>query len=341
MREITDLESNAMKFWPSELAEREKSSSIIPKLIDTQDNFISLLTISDASPFAWKNTLLSTRVLFDNLFLKHLVVLSDIGGEKLMRFKKELPRLFTDNIMVFFWKNNEYTYTFQTLQGEGNNRNWNNMNLFIDGDGLMGEVNLTPMMEDVCMLLMFGGFCTNVDLPDEITEKCIIGSMLGKPEELEKFVRQRYIFVSRITGGATANTLGQLSQNYVKEYLEAKLPDWRINKDQLPNVSQNDRTPLAIDIIVKSPTNKYYAVEVSFQVTTNSTIERKAGQAQSRYDLLHAQGHKIAYVIDGAGNFARNSALTTISQYSDMIVTFKDEELDKLIDFFISLEDTQ
>ncbi len=79
--------------------------------------------------------------------------------------------------------------------------------------------------------------------------------MISAPiDELERFVRQRYIWVSRITGGATANTLGQLAQTYVKGYLEEKLPDWRINKDALPNVSQNERTALSVDTRTKRST---------------------------------------------------------------------------------------
>jgi len=268
------------------------------------------------------------------LFLKHLIVLSDIGGEKLMRFKKELPEVFKKG-MKFIWDGKTFTYKFQTLTDKSN---WNNKNLSVDGEGLIKSVDLNPIMEDVCMLLLFGGSAINDNIPNDITEKCIIGTMLGKTNELETFVKQRYIWVSRITGGAEANTLGQLTQNYVKEYLEAKLPDWRINKDQLPKVSQNERTSLSVDIVAKSPSGKFCAVEVSFQVTTNSTIERKAGQAQARQELLHANGHKIAYVIDGAGNFARQSALKTICQYSDCTVSFHDSELDTLVKFLKTLK---
>jgi hypothetical protein len=334
MRDIQDLENKALKFWPDDIAEKEKDSSIIPKLIETQDKFISLLNISDASPFKWKDTLLNTKTLSGNLFLKHLIVLSDIGGEKLMRFKKELPSVF-NNELYFIWDGKSFTYKFQTLS---DNSTWNNKNLSVDGEGLINSVVLNPMMEDVCMLLLFGGSVIQDNILADITEKCIIGTMLGKTEELETFVKQRYIWVSRITGGAEANTLGQLTQNYVKDYLEAKLPDWRINKDQLPNVSQNERTSLSVDIIAQSPKGKFCAVEVSFQVTTNSTIERKAGQAQARQELLHAKGHKIAYVIDGAGNFARQSALRTICQYSDCTVSFKDSELDELVKFLKTLK---
>lgn len=90
--------------------------------------------------------------------------------------------------------------------------------------------------------------------------------------------------------------------------------------------------------MARSPHDIYCAIEASFQVTTNSVIERKAGQAQARQKLLHKHKHKIAYVIDGAGNFERRAALATISQYSDCTVTFKDEEIKKLADFLESIE---
>lgn len=329
MRDVLDLEKNALKFWPTGISGEEKDASIIPLLLKTQDKFISLLNIADADPFKWKEVLKNTKSLPANLFLKHLMVLSDIGGEKLMRFKRELPSVL-NNLLVFSWDQKMYSYEFQTLLSKSS---WKNNNLYVDGRGLSNPVTLTPMIEDVCMLLLYGGASTTENIPEVIKDRCVIGSMLGKSDEIETFVKQRYIFVSRITGGAEANALGQLAQKYVVSYLKENLPDWRINEDQLPKVSQNERTSLSVDIIAKSPKGKFCAIEVSFQVTTNSTIERKSGQAQSRYSVLHSSGHKIAYVIDGVGNFERSSALRTICQFSDCTVTFKDSELDKLVDF--------
>lgn len=133
MRNLKDLEANALKFWPERIAEIERNSSIIPKLIETQDKFISLLNIADATPFAWKNVLSASKKLQANLFLKHLVVLSDIGGEKLMRFKKELPSIFLDLTMEFIWNGANHSYKFQTLQ---NAKTWSNPHLKVDGKGL-------------------------------------------------------------------------------------------------------------------------------------------------------------------------------------------------------------
>jgi hypothetical protein len=150
----------------------------------------------------------------------------------------------------------------------------------------------------------------------------------GEKQELEKFVKQRYILVSRITGGATSNTLGQIAQNYVKDILDDNLPGWMITRNgTIPGISHNAGiTDISFDIVVQSPKKKWFAVEVSFQFTTNSVIERKAGQAEARLRLVHKKGYKIAYVLDGAGNFARKSGLTTICKNSDCTVAFTPEE---------------
>lgn len=335
IRDLHDLEANALKFWPIQIAETEKYSSIIPKLIETQDKFISLLNIANAQPFAWKKALNTTKELSANLLLKHLIVLSDVGGEKLMRFKKELPKIFINDTMEFVWNGEKHFYKFQTLSGK---KTWNNKHLKVDGSGLLTSQDLTPVIEDIINLLLFGGAALADELPAEIAEKCTIGALIGYKRELETFVKQRYIWVSRITGGATANSLGNLAQKYVIDYLEAKLPQWDFTKKQIPNISQNNRTLLSYDIVAISPEGKYCAIEVCFQVTTNSVIERKAGQAQNRQNQLHNYGHYIAYIIDGAGNFERLSALRTLCEFSDYIVTFKDSELDKLSEFLLKLD---
>ncbi len=335
IRNIEELEANALKFWPQHIAELEKNSSIIPKLIETQDKFISLLDIANVQPFAWKKVLETTNELSANLLLKHLMVLSDVGGEKLMRFKKELPKIFKTDIMEFFWNGKKYNYKFQTLSGK---KTWSNKHLKVDGVGLLTHQELTPIIEDIINLLLFGGNTLALDLPSEIEEKCTIGTLIGHKSELETFVKQRYIWVSRITGGATANSLGNLAQKYVVDYLEAKLPKWDFSKKQIPKISQNNRTLLSYDLVATTPEGKYCAIEVCFQVTTNSVIERKAGQAKDRQKQLHEHGHFISYIIDGAGNFERSSALRTICEFSDFTITLKDSELDKLSEFLLNLD---
>jgi hypothetical protein len=236
--------------------------------------------------------------------------------------------------MRFIWHDQEYLYQFNNALSR---LHWNNISLKVDGNGLSKPECLSASMEDVINIILYGEASLNDKLPTEIKNKCTIGSLIGRNDDLERFVKQRYIWVSRITGGATANRYGNLAQIYVLNYLSNALPDWNFAEKQIPGISQNDRTLISFDIVAKAPNNRYCAIEVSFQVTTNSTIERKSGQAQSRQSILHDANHKIAYIIDGAGNFERMSALETICRYSDCTVSFKDDELNKLVSFLAEM----
>jgi hypothetical protein len=270
-----------------------------------------------------------------NLFLKHLMVLSNVGGEQLQRFRANIKTFFTNRIMNYVWRDSLYRYRFRSLDSHST---WTNSRLGADGRRLTRAQELQDIHMDVAMLLLHGGSSVDPGVPEDLFGPCMIGTLLGRKAELDGFVRQRYIHVSRITGGATANAMGQLCQQYVCERLQAALVDWVFSRKSIPGMSQNaGRTDMAFDIVAESPSGICCAVEVSFQVTTNSTIERKAGQAQARQSLLHKHGHHIAYVIDGAGNLQRRSAVSTILAYSDKTVTFKDEELDDLATFMKSI----
>ena len=329
---VSELRLRAALFWPAELVAREASASVIPILLSTQDKFISLLDVSDASPTAWKDVLRATSGISANVFLKHLMILADVGGEPLKRIRTELNRLFPSGSMIYSWRGETYEYFFKAILQA---KSLDNKSLHVDGKNFTVGRFLEDKMEDVAMVLLHGGSATGVQLPEILLEKCILGSLIGRKEELEKFVKQRYILVSKITGGATSNALGQLAQDYVRDSLKRELPDWRITRNgTIPGLSQNEgKTDINFDIVASSTNNHHVAIEVSFQVTTNSVIERKAGQAQSRANLLRASGFHIAYVLDGAGNFERVAALNTICQYSDCTVTLTSDDLKILATF--------
>ena len=138
--------------------------------------------------------------------------------------------------------------------------------------------------------------------------------------------------------GSRSNNLGQLAQKFVLEYLQKNLniKDAEFSSNgTIPGVTHTDaqtNRPTTFDIVV-SKDNKHIAIEVSFQVTTNSVIERKAGQAQARYNQIDSAGYKIGYVLDGAGNFQRETALQTLCSYSHCTVAFSRSELDVLCEF--------
>ena len=325
------LENGACLYWPAELAKKASEISSLGPLLETQDIFISFLTIADTSPTAWSDALKFNSKLSPNLFLKHLMVLSDIGGERLQRFSKDINTLFPESNFKFLWNSKVFEYKFLSIGSA-----WTNKNLRVEKSVLLeNRKNFTNEMINVCMLLIWGGLALESgNLPSEMIEKCIIGSLLGKCDELESFIRQRYIVVSRQTGGSTANDLGHICESYIKEKLSKHLPDTvKFNGHNLPGVTHNDQNLSTFDLVVECENGKYVGIEISFQVTTNSTIERKAGLSKSRKDLVHKKGHSIAYVIDGSGNFQRRNAVKTIIANSDFTVNFSDEGLENLAKF--------
>ena len=48
---------------------------------------------------------------------------------------------------------------------------------------------------------------------------------------------------------------------------------------------------------------------------------------------MHENGYKIAYIIDGAGNFQRSSAITRICQHSDCTIAYRKTEFQLLGNF--------
>ncbi len=340
-RNYDELERVASKFWPSELSELEAELSAIPLLLNTQEQFISIIGV-DTPDLERLFQVVDASSLPANLFLKHLVLLADVGGEPLKRISREFRLLFPDGKLHYFRNGNALSYTFQALPEE----KFSNTKLHIDGRYLAEAHALDNLKKDAIALLLFGSTHSNDEdagqgggkSAESILVKCEIGDYVGKAEELALFIKQRYIWVSQITRGAKANNLGQLAQKFVADYIVDHLDLEGVEvrpSGRLPNISHTDALTgrdTSFDIVVTNG-EKFVAVEVSFQVTTNSVIERKAGQAKSRYDQAVAAGHRIAYVIDGSGNFERETALRTILAHSHCSVAFSRSELDVLCQY--------
>lgn len=335
-RTVKELRERASMFWPSELSAKEAKLSIIPELIKTQNEFIAVLSfpVSDFNGLFSVMERMNPSKLAPSLFLKHLVVLADFGGEKLQRLNTQFEKLFPDGEMIYVWEGKEHRYQFRKLPVEGS---LTNDKLGISARRLFSGSPFEELHRDVVAILLFGAAC-NSEEAASFLEKCKIGDLLGRAEELEEFVKQRYIWVSRITGGSQANTLGQIAQAFVKDYLEDNLcvagAEVRQN-GRLPNVTHTDDEigrSTSFDLVV-SRDDKRVAIEVSFQETTNSTIERKGGQARARFEQIEKAGHRIAYVIDGAGNFQRVNALENLVSHSHCTVALSEAELEVLCDF--------
>lgn len=330
-RNLQELESKACKWWPQNLKDFEADSSIIPLLIETQDKFISILTLSkQCNPFGIFDIIVSSDFPA-NLFLKHLIVLSDFGSENLQRINRDFSQLFPKSEFTFLLSGKKFKHKFSTIPVKGT---LNNLKMHIDARKIQITAQLSDFYKDLIVLLLFGG-CSVNDRQSDILSKCEIGNMLGKTDELTVFIKQRYIHVSRITAGAKANALGPIAQSYVFDFLKSHLDaGYEIKTNShIPAVTQNEGKTLTSFDIVVSKNKRHVAIEISFQVTTNSVIERKSGQATERLRSVENSGNFIAYIIDGAGNFQRSSAINTICNNSHCTVAYTEAELALLISF--------
>ena len=330
---LRDLEKVAIKWWPKDLEAEVAKSSVIPKLLETQEEFISILKLSGKSPEQVFRVLEASDVSA-NLFLKHLAVLADYGGELLKRLGTEFETIFPIDAKTkkrhldFLFAGKPQRYTFKALPVKG----LSNTKLGIDGIAIVEPMALDDLTKDVIMLLLFAG--SSAQSASASLEKCELGGLLGKPDEIDLYVKQKYIRVSRITTGASANSLGQIAQIYVANQLRKKLDasyDVQSNGRVKLN-SYDNKAGMPFDVVVKRGKG-LVGVEVSFQVTSNSVIERKASLAEDRLLQMSRAGYYIAYVLDGAGNFSRSAALETLCASSDCTVAYSDDELDVLSDF--------
>lgn len=322
-RDIAELKEKAAMWWPEELKNKNALANVLSLLLKTQEDFLRLIVLSKNDPFQIFD-LIKVAKYPSNLFLKHLAVLTDYGGEPIQRlghsFKEIFPKTKGEEGKYYFefiWREKTYKYEFKALPING----LNNKKLFIDGEGLIKEKELDDLTCDMIALLLFASTSDYAEYAG--LRVCEIGNMLGNEDELIKFIKQRYITVSRITGGATANSLGQLAQAEIVNFLTKELGNKYkiIRNGYIALDGYEKKGGMPFDLVVEKG-NKKVGIEVSFQVTTNSTIERKAAQAADRQVLVHKSGYQIAYVIDGAGNFQRSSAISTICNHSDCTVAY-------------------
>lgn len=334
-RTLSELKTNAVLHWPQAILEAAGTISVLPLLLRTQDTFIALLKVADRDPMSW-NTVLSNGASFSgSLFLKHLMVLSDLGGEALNKLPP-LSNYFSNGAMVFLWNGEEFNYKFKEIDKDCS---LTNSSLKVDSKGILRNEPLTDRMLDAAMLLLYGGLSVNDTLPVEVREKCVIGSFIGQPEELDKFVKENYLRVSKQVSGAQANAVGQIAQDYVVDVLKKVLPNlWEIRRNgTMTGVAHSSAgAGTTFDVVAISPNNKEFGIEVSFQVTTNSTIERKARESDSLMKSVHNAGHKICYVIDGAGNInVREHAVRILCEHSDCTVAMSESEIGVLASFMM------
>lgn len=195
------LEVAASKFWPAELSEIEANISVIPYLLKTQDQFLNIISIETPS---LENlfTIIEASSLSANLFIKHLAILADFGGEMLQRVSREFRTLFPSSELNYLWHDQQQTYKFLALP----KKKFSNSNLKIDGKELLNTYPLDDLGKDAIALLLFGSAYSDEKSEVAIAlSKCRIGQCLGQPNLVSKLVKQRYFWFSQVIQNEVIN----------------------------------------------------------------------------------------------------------------------------------------
>lgn len=338
IRTIDELENLACNWWPAEVREEAQKMSILQYLLDTQEKFISILKLADKNEPEKLFALLDASSIEYHLFLKHLVLLTDLGAEQLQRINKDFEDLFPDNKLIYKLGGRKYTHSFAILPTKGK---LDNKKMRIDTlEHLQGKESDRALCKDVIMLLIYGASSVRARTR-AILYKCNSSDYIGDDSEIEGFVRKNYIRVSKIIAGKVSNDLGNIAQVYALKYLRQCLgPNYRLQSNgKLPDVSENDgKTWATFDILIdrigdQSRFKPYVGVEVSFQETSNSVVERKSTIAHNRFSKVATKRCYVAYILDGIGNFSRPSAVKTLCENSHCTVAYTPEEFDVLAEF--------
>lgn len=337
-RTLEELEKHAGKWWPREVREEADKISILHTLLETQDQFISILKLAKRTEPEKITSLLDAASIPYNLFLKHLMVLSDFGSEPLQRIGTDFNELFPNGKFSYDTGKDVKVYRFKCLPVRGKLTN-KKMKISTVEDLEQGRYN-AELCEDLIMIVAYGASATQAKTR-AVLYRCVLSEYFGQYKKIDSFVKQGYIRVSRIIAGKTATDLGNTAQQYVVNYLAEHLGEnYNVKSNgTIPGVTQNDGNTLtSFDVVIdrKDDTSrhkKYVAVEVTFQETTNSTIERKGGQARDRFEKITSTRNFIAYIIDGAGNFSRTSAVSVLCDNSHCTVAYTPEEFHLLLEF--------
>jgi len=330
--EIRRIKENGFWFWSETVAPYKDTDPEIKLLRETREQFQDILAKANRENLI-ANMLNPSAPLTPAVALKHAMIASDVGAELLDRAKD----------FIIFYKITRLTvarpgeplirYALKALgnfKGRLSNKE-------------IAKANL-DLLSDLGMLVFFGSQLNEFkNFPS--FKRCLLGKLCGNSDALTKYFAGLYVEVSRqIMGKQTAKS-GEAPQDLVRRHLERRFSrskKVRLRPDRrIPNFpgGKERQFDLVVEITTPKGETVYTAVEVAFQETTNSVIERKAREAVTVFRHLKAEGNFLCYVVDGAGYFARLKALADITENSHRRFTFKKSELDALCDFLQEIAD--
>ncbi|OFX14206.1 MAG: hypothetical protein A2Z18_07965 [Armatimonadetes bacterium RBG_16_58_9] len=311
-------------FW--ELTDEEEPS-LLDDLVSTQSCFVEAVCSAQGRAENVVASVLSRRELAPGLAVKHAMIATGFSAELMDRVVSYFQDRGIDKLSINV--PGEAPEVVQLCAMPGFNGRLSNKAI---------QCGSGALHRDLLVVVMFGAYAR--ELRFSSFRRCSLGSLAGRPGACAQFFREAYLRVSPQVGGAGAVELGSKLQRRLVQELEGHLGGRvefaRTRDNRLPAaVGEGDQYDAVYRIGPEADPRAYVAVEVAFQETTNSVIERKARQAKEARHLMERLHYKACYIVGGAGWFARPRALRTLVENSDLCVSPND--IPKLADYIASL----
>ena len=186
LRSIKDLEKVGCKWWPKEVRDEAMKVSILQYLLETQDEFISLLTLADKSKPEKLFNILDASDFEYHLFLKHMILLTDVGSEPLQRFNSSFGEIFPNGKLEFAIGKQKHSYTFTALPTKGvpNNKKMQSDTL----ENLSAPCRNVELCKDLIMFLIYGAASTTAHTA-AVLYKCNAYEYLGNQSLLRDAIK--------------------------------------------------------------------------------------------------------------------------------------------------------
>ena len=187
VRTIKVLEQVGCKWWPKEVRDEAMKVSILQYLLDTQEKFISLLTLADRNKPEKLFSLIDASSFEYHLFLKHLILLTDVGSEPIQRFNASFEEIFPDGKLEFAIGKQKYSYKFTSLPTKGipNNKKMQSDTL----DNLTSPCRNVELCKDLIIFLIYGAASTTARTA-AVLYKCNAFEYLGNQDSIRAAVKQ-------------------------------------------------------------------------------------------------------------------------------------------------------
>jgi hypothetical protein len=326
------LQDTGYWFWTKEISSAASENGMDTQLKRTKTAFVDILRTSNRQNLV-QNLLSPREPLTSSLVATHAMLATNASAEILDRakdyiaFHKITELHVRDGVRASTYRLKKLGASFKKKLG----------NKEIRGAD-------PGLREDILFLLSFG---SELEEFEEFVSfaKLKLARICGNEGAIRTHFEDLYIDASRQLAGLASASSGGPPQRIVADklskYFKNNANVSRVTSSRIRlSPTDNRQFDLVYEVRRRSRSTTYFAIEVAFQETTNSVIERKSRQAKDLRPVFDRLGYYLCYVIDGAGYFARKKALTDIINYSHRCVGFKNEELDSLCEFIDNVSKT-